>query len=176
MMTGRIKDPEGECDEDEGFVEAFDDAINFPVESTIEMDWSGGSIVEEPKVEKKWLEITTREYGNFIIVKIKGILERINPLLYQGSFSYGQHKVFLEEENQHLKILFPAEIEVINNQDFKTTAKFKRIDAVMGKITFLLKSTKETHTNMLEAHIGIESTSVFKTELKFDIEVHYLKF
>ena len=48
------------------------------------MDWSGGSMLKDPKVDKNWLDITIGEAGNFIIVNIKGILERINPLLYQG--------------------------------------------------------------------------------------------
>ena len=79
-----IKDPGGEGDE--GFEEAFDDAIIFPVDITTyaEMDWSGGSMLKDPKVDKNWLDITIGEAGNFIIVNIKGILERINPLLYQG--------------------------------------------------------------------------------------------
>jgi len=171
MMTGRIKDPEGECDE--GFEEAFDDAINFPDESTIEMDWSRGSMLKNPKVDKKWLEITIEEAGNFIIVKMRGIFERINPLLYQGSFSCGQqHKVFLEEENENIKILIPAEIDVILHQH----AKFNHLNAALEKKNVLDVVTKEKYANMLEAHIGIDSTSVFKTELKFDIEVYYLKF
>jgi len=180
MMTG-IKDPGGEGDE--GFEEAFDDAIFFPVDSTTyeEMDWSGGSMLKDPKVDKNWLDITIGEAGNFIIVNIKGILERINPLLYQGSFSCGQHKVFLEEENENIKMLIPAEIDVILHQQFETRkffAKFDHINAAVGKneIFYLDAVTKEKNANMLEAHIGIDSTSVFKTELKFDIEVYYLKF
>jgi len=161
---------------DEGFDEAFDDAINFPTESstttTVELDWSGGSIVEEPIIEKNWLKIAVKEDepGNFIIVHVRGILERINPLLYEGSFACGQHKVFLEEENDHLKIQIPAQIDV--NQ--KDILHFHHINAAVGRNEVLDAVTKENNnTDMLEAHISIDSKFVFKTEVKFDIEIFY---
>ena len=55
-------------------------------------------------------------------------------------------------------------------------AKFNHLNAALEKKNVLDVVTKEKYANMLEAHIGIDSTSVFKTELKFDIEVYYLKF
>jgi len=141
--------------------------------SNTDMVWSGSSIAKGPILEKMWLEVDVID-SDFIIVIARGILERVNPLLYEGSFFNGRHKLFLKEYNEKIKILVPAKIDGIL-KDIRYHGKFHHINAAVGRneVSGLDSVTKENNTDMLEAHIGIQSKSTF--EINFEIEVNYQK-
>ena len=65
---------------------------NHPVEAHcdegggLEEIWSARTMMEEPVIEKCWMNLTTECSEAFYRTSLTGLFERMNPLRYKGKF------------------------------------------------------------------------------------------